>query len=82
MGYPLLRANDYPRFDEFMAAMSSLEETDLLDPSRLSTAVQECEVFYKFLMDLFESISKREELAGTPFDRKSAAESLKMYLSA
>jgi hypothetical protein len=82
MGYPLLRANDYPRFDEFMAAMSSLEETDLLDPSRLSTAVRECEVFYKFLMDLFESISKREELAGTPFDRKSAAESLKMYLSA
>lgn len=82
MGYPLLRANDYPRFDEFMAAMSSLEETDLLDPARLTTAVRECEAFHKFLMDLFESISKREELAGTPFDRRAAAESLRMYLSA
>ena len=29
MGYPLLRAGDYPRFDAFMAAMTALEETDL-----------------------------------------------------
>ena len=81
MGYPLLRANDYPRVDEFMSAMSSLNETDLLDPNRLGVAVRECETFYAFLMQLFESISKREELAGTPFDRRAAAESLRMYLS-
>jgi hypothetical protein len=80
MGYPLLRANDYPRFDQFIAAMASLEETDLLDPTRLQTAMSECEAFYTFLVDVFESIGRREELAGTPFDRRAAAESLRLYL--
>ena len=36
MGYPLLRAADYPRFDAFIGALSALEETDLLDPSASS----------------------------------------------
>jgi len=80
MGYPLLRANDYPRFDQFIAAMNSLEETDLLDPSRLQNAVAECEAFYTFLVEVFESIGRREELAGTPFDRRAAAEALRLYL--
>lgn len=80
MGYPLLRANDYPRFDQFIAAMSSLGETDLLDPTRFETALRECEAFYTFLVELFEAIGKREELAGTPFDRKAAAEALRLYL--
>jgi len=80
MGYPLLRANDYPRFDQFIAAMSSLQETDLLETNRLANATKECEAFYAFLMDLFESIGKREELAGTPFDRRAAAEALRLYL--
>jgi hypothetical protein len=80
MGYPLLRENDYPRFDQFIAAMTSLEETDLVDPTRLQNAVTECEAFYAFLIDVFESIGRREELAGTPFDRRAAAESLRLYL--
>ena len=82
MGYPLLRSNDYPRVDQFMAAMTSLEETDLLDPTRLAVATKECEAFYRFLMEVFESISRRDELAGTPFDKRAAADSLRMYLSA
>jgi hypothetical protein len=82
MGYPLLRESDYPRFDQFMAAIASLEETDLVDPTRLGIARSECEAFQKFLMVLFESISKRDELAGTPFDKKAAADALRMYLSA
>jgi len=80
MGYPLLRANDYPRFDQFIAAMTSLEETDLVDPTRLQNAVSECEAFYTFLVDVFESIGRREELAGTPFDKRAAAEALRLYL--
>jgi len=80
MGYPLLRASDYPRFDEFIDAMTSLEETDLLDPLRLGIAARECEAFYEFLTNVFESISRRDELAGTPFDKKAAAEALRMYL--
>src|SRR5690606_2365706 len=43
MGYPLLRAGDYPRVDSFMAAMAGLEETDLLDPRRLTSAVDEAD---------------------------------------
>lgn len=80
MGYPLLRAGDYPRVDAFMSAMSTLEDRDTLDPQKLSVAVNECEQFYVFLTDLFEQISKREELANVPFDRKAAARALRMYL--
>jgi hypothetical protein len=81
MGYPLLRTHDYPRVDQFLAAMLSLEETDLLDPVRMATATQECEAFYLFLLELFEAISKRVELAGVAFDKRGAAETLRMYLS-
>lgn len=80
MGYPLLRASDYPRFDAFLGAMSSLEESDLLDQHRLATAVAEADHFHVFLLDLFASICRRDELASVPFDRRAAAESLKLYL--
>ena len=80
MGYPLLRAADYPRFDPFLAALHALEETDLLDPPRLERAVAEAESFYVFLTELFEQIGQRDELRGVPFDRRAAAEALKLYL--
>jgi hypothetical protein len=80
MGYPLLRTADYPRFDAFMRAMSSLEESDLVDPMRLQRAVDECDQFHTFLIDVFESISRRDELVGVAFERRSAAEALKLYL--
>lgn len=80
MGYPLLRAADYPRFDAFLAALAALEETDLLDPERLERAVAEAEQFHAFLSELFEQIGQRDELRGVPFDRRAAAEALKLYL--
>ncbi len=80
MGYPLLRAADYPRMDTFVAAMSGLEEADLLDPERLARAMEEAEQFQAFLAELFESIGQREELRDVPFDRRAAAQSLKLYL--
>ena len=80
MGYPLLRAADYPRFDAFINALTALEETDLLDPQRLEHAVTEAEQFHTFLSQLFEQIGQRDELKGVPFDRRAAAESLKLYL--
>jgi hypothetical protein len=80
MGYPLLRTADYPRVDAFLDAMAKLEEADLLDPARLETAVDEAEQFYVFLTELFDAIGHREELAGIAFDRRAAAESLKLYL--
>lgn len=80
MGYPLLRAADYPRFDAFIAALTALEETDLLDPERLERAVGEAEQFHTFLSQLFEQIGQRDELKGVAFDRRAAAEALKLYL--
>jgi hypothetical protein len=80
MGYPLLRVGDYPRVDAFMSAMSALEESDLLDPNRLDAAIRECDAFFEFLTNLFEQISKREDLLGVPFDRKEAARALRLYL--
>lgn len=80
MGYPLLRVGDYPRFDAFLDAMTGLEDADLLDPNRLETAIRECEAFYQFLVELFDRISQREELAGVAFDRPAAARALRLYL--
>jgi len=80
MGYPLLRATDYPRFDAFLDALSHLEDTDLVDPTRLENAIDECVAFTSFLEQLFDSISRREELGGIPFDRRAAAASLRLYL--
>ena len=80
LGYPLLRAADYPRFDSFMAAMSGLEDADLLDPRRIEQAIVESRAFYDFLIALFDDISKRDELKGVAFDRRNAATSLKLYL--
>jgi len=80
MGYPLLRAADYPRFDAFMAAMEQLSDTDLVDQTRLNGAIEECHEFYRFLVELFDEISKREVLENIPFDRREAAGSLRLYL--
>lgn len=80
MGYPLLRAADYPRFDAFQSALLALKETDLLDPARLERAISEAEKFFVFLSALFEQIGQRAELEGVPFDRRGAAEALKLYL--
>ncbi len=80
MGYPLLRAADYPRFDAFMAAMEQLSDTDLVDQVRLNGAIEECHEFYRFLVELFDEISKREVLENIPFDRREAAGSLRLYL--
>src|SRR5262245_13984053 len=80
MGYPLLRVGGYPRFDAFMAAMSGLEDADLLDPRRLDLAIHECDAFYGFLTQLVAQISKRDELSGVPFDKPAAARALRLYL--
>ena len=80
MGYPLLRCGDYPGGDAFMSAISGLEDTDLVDASRLEAAIGECAAFHGFLLQLFEDISKRDELAAIPFDRRAAASALKLYL--
>jgi hypothetical protein len=80
LGYPLLRAADYPRVDAFMAAMGALQDADLLDPEKLGRAIAESQRFHDFLVQLFDEVGKRDELRGVPFDRRAAAQALKLYL--
>ncbi len=81
MGFALLRRADYPRAEAFVSAMDRLCDADLFDPVRLEVAINEAEQLNVFLAQLFEAICRREELAGQPFDRRAAAETLKLYLS-
>jgi hypothetical protein len=80
MGYQLLRASDYPDFDRFLAAIEGLQEADFVDTARVIAAVNECEHFQKYLLQTFERIGQRVELKGVAFDKRAAAETLKLYL--
>jgi hypothetical protein len=82
IGYQLVRASDYGHLDRFLSALDSLRDVDLLDPRRLRGAVDECAAFYTFLDELFRNVSRRAELRDVPFDKKRAAEMLKIYLGA
>ena len=82
IGYQLLRYSEYEHFNRFLSALDSLRDADLLDPQRLDRAVLECADFQVFLEDLFVRVSRRQELRGVPFDKRAAAETLKIYLGA
>jgi len=82
IGYQLVRTSDYERLEPFMKALDALRDIDLLEPERLQAIIGECEELYSFLQRLFEEISRRAELADTPFDKKAAADTLKIYLGA
>lgn len=80
MGYPLLRASDYPRFEAFLSVMNDLRDADMLDSEVLERALIECQAFYSFLLELVGHIGKRQELRGVAFDERSAARMLRLYL--
>jgi hypothetical protein len=80
MGYPLLRATDYPRFESFVREVEQVREEDLVDPLRLNALLSGAEEFHSFLNDLFQAVCRREELVDSPFDRRGAAVALKLYL--
>jgi len=80
MGYPLLRASDYPRFAAFLHAMNALQDADLMDPDKLERAMMECDAFHAFLTELLDRIGHRDELRGVVFDKRAAAMALRLYL--
>ena len=82
IGYQLVRSSDYDRLDPFLETLEALRDADILDPDRLSAAIRECQELFDFLQGLFSQISKRAELRDAPFDKRSAADTLKMYLGA
>lgn len=81
MGYQLLRYSDYDRFDKFMALVDRLRDGDVLEVQRLSHVVAECEAFYLYLEEMFETVEQRDELQNIPFDPKDAARTLKLFIA-
>jgi hypothetical protein len=82
IGYQLVRLGDYERLDPFLDALAALRDVDLLDRARLDRAVAEARALQTYLDELFQQIGRRQELAGVPFARKEAAETLRIYLGA
>lgn len=82
IGYQLVRRSDYERLDHFIAAIDTLRDADLLDEQRMHDAVDECRAFYAYLERLLAQISRREELRDLPFDKQTAADTLRVYLGA
>lgn len=82
IGYQLVRLADYEHLDGFMAALDSLRDADLLEASTMEAAIGECEGFYAYLEELFTAVSQRSELQSVAFDKREAAETLKIYLGA
>jgi hypothetical protein len=80
MGYPLIRAADYARLDPFLSAVDAVKGHQHVDPDRLRAATEEAMLFRQYLLELFDQVSQRAELAETPFERKAAATSLAQYL--
>ncbi len=82
IGYQLVRMTDYQRLRPFVGSLDELRGIEILSASQMQVAVNECKSLQEFLDHLFSQISKRKELTDTPFDKKSAAEALKLYLQA
>ena len=82
IGYQLVRKNDYDRLQPFLHALGVLRATDLLDSGRLATASQECRRLSQYLDALFDRLNRRSELSAVPFDKRAAADTLRIYLGA
>ncbi len=81
MGYPMLRTADYSRADALIAATIRLRDAEVIDSVRLGAAIDEAEQFRAFLTEHFDALGRSGHLAGIPFDRRAAAESLTHYLA-
>jgi hypothetical protein len=82
IGYQLVRMSDYERLDPFLASLEVLRDVDLLDPALMAVATRECVDLHAYLEQLFGQVSRRAELLSSPFDKKDAAETLRIYLGA
>ncbi len=80
MGYQLLRYSDYEQFDIFMALIDRLREGDVLEVQRFTHVVESCKDFQQFLEQTIKAVNQREELKDTPFDKKEAVRTLKLFL--
>jgi hypothetical protein len=80
IGYGLLRGVDYERLEAFVEATAPLQEPDVLDAGEVTRAIAQCDALHEYLQTMLEQLGAREELAGVLFDKRAAADALRMYL--
>ncbi len=80
IGYQLVRESDYDHLDSFLEKLSNLREEDFLHPGRSEETLREIDAIDQYLESLFQAISMRTELNDHAFDKRRAAETLKLYL--
>ncbi len=81
IGYQLVRMNDYDRLQPLLITLEETQDVDLLDEERTQRVTTEAEALLNFLERLFTDVSSRAELEGVAFDKREAAETLKVYLT-
>ncbi len=79
-GYSVLRASHYARTEPFVRAASALHQKEACDPYRALEAAREADELRKFLLTLCEQSEASDGQFDEPFDRRAAAESLRLYL--
>lgn len=80
LGERILRVHPYREEKALRDALDGLRDIDLIEPARLTTALEACGGLYAYLEALFERVGQRSELTGQDFDRRDATEALKIYL--
>ena len=80
IGYPVCCASDYPRLAAFLEVTGVLRDVNVLESAQFSALVEEAEALQQFLADLFERLSHREDLAASAFDKRAAAQALRLYV--
>lgn len=80
IGLQLIRLADYERIEWFLDALDALRDRDAGQRAALDKILGESRVFLEHLQSLFDEVSKRQELAEVPFDRRAAVQALKLYL--
>ena len=80
LGYHLLRASGYERLNEFMMQVEALSAAEVLHQDAVEVFVQECAAFREFLKQRFKAYKETGPLVEMEFDRREAAETLRLYL--
>jgi hypothetical protein len=79
-GARVVRALDYADLDGFTARLETVAASDVDCPEELEDFVEASRGLHAFLLHAFEELSAGPELAPRSFDRREAAETLRLYL--
>ena len=79
-GVRMLRDLPYQRRTALEGVVEAVAASDVVGSERLDELVAEVEPFRELLLGVHESLEQSPELVDLPFDRREAAETLRLYL--